>query len=146
MLEMISMNQNKNLDWCIIFFGEIKRTSFSYNIFVLDVTWKGETSNEYIQLDSCICCIFEVVVERREEKSSWPCKASLARSSSCSLSPSCTRSSVAESRLAEQPPWVSSRSLLNMSFICRSRCTSSWSWATSSRSRTTTHSKKKSEL
>lgn len=66
----------------------------------------------------------------------WPCKASLARSSSCSLSLSCTRSSVADSRFAEQPPWVSSRSLLNMSFICRSRWTSSWSWATSSRSNT----------
>ncbi|TNN76584.1 hypothetical protein EYF80_013234 [Liparis tanakae] len=65
--------------------------------------------------------------------------ASLARSSSCSFWASCTRSSVAESTSAEQPPWVSSRSLLNMSFICRSRCTSSWSWATSSRSRTATH-------
>lgn len=60
----------------------------------------------------------------------------MARSSSCSFCASCTRSSVAESTSAEQPPWVSSRSLFNMSFICRSRCTSSWSWATSSRSRT----------
>lgn len=73
---------------------------------------------------------------------SWPCNASLARSSSCSLSPSCTRSSVAESRLAEQPPWVSSRSLLNMSFICLSRWTSSWSWATSSRHNTEGESKR----
>lgn len=67
-----------------------------------------------------------------------PCRASLARSSSCSFWASCTRSSVAESTLAEQPPWVSSRSLLSMSFICRSRLTSSCSWATSSRSRTAT--------
>lgn len=67
-----------------------------------------------------------------------PCSASLARSSSCSFWASCTRSSVAESTSAEQPPWLSSRSLLSMSFICRSRLTSSCSWATSSRSRTAT--------
>lgn len=65
-----------------------------------------------------------------------PCRASLARFSSCSFWASWTRSSVAESTSAEQPPWVSSRSLLSMSFICRSRLTSSCSWATSSRSRT----------
>lgn len=67
-----------------------------------------------------------------------PCRASLARSSSCSFWASCTRISVTESTSAEQPPWVSSRSLLSMSFICRSRLTSSCSWATSSRSRTAT--------
>lgn len=77
---------------------------------------------------------------------SWPCKASLARSSSCSLSPSCTRSSVAESRLAEQPSWVSSRSLLNMSFICLSRWTSSWSWATSSRNNTEVQRERETEI
>lgn len=62
-----------------------------------------------------------------------PCKASLALASSCSFWASCTLSSVAERTSEDFPPCDSSRSFVNISFICRRRWTSSWSRDTSSR-------------
>lgn len=71
---------------------------------------------------------------QQREVQPLPCRASLARASSCSFCASCTFSSVAESTSGDLLPCVSSRSLVSISFICRSRWTSSCSWATSSRS------------
>lgn len=62
-----------------------------------------------------------------------PCKASLALASSCSFWASWTLSSVAERTSEDLPPWDSSRSFVNISFIWRRRWTSSWSRDTSSR-------------
>lgn len=62
-----------------------------------------------------------------------PCKASLALASSCSFWTSWTLSSVAERTSEDLPPCDSSKSFVNISFICRRRWTSSWSRDTSSR-------------
>lgn len=75
------------------------------------------------------------VRERRELSPTChsPCKASLALASSCSFWASWTLSSVAERTSEDLPPCDSSRSFINISFICRRRWTSSWSRDTSSR-------------
>lgn len=103
----------------------------------LPAVWaQGDTRVHITPLAEARPCPLAAPGEKREGTAGdchSPCKASLALASSCSFWASCTLSSVAERTSEDLPPCDSSRSFVNISFICRRRWTSSWSRDTSSR-------------